>query len=68
MQEPRTSRAIDAQVGTSFSNIDDFKEFLDLQATRMELNGYMAEASNLRKWAAELNRKSLELSNSMVVE
>ncbi|MCE5336241.1 MAG: hypothetical protein LLG06_16790 [Desulfobacteraceae bacterium] len=68
MQEAKVRRTIDAHAGTSFSNIDDFSEFLELQATRMELSGFMSEATNLRKWAAELNNKSLEVSRSVEIE
>ncbi len=51
---------IDLNGGYSYSSVSEFTEFLETQATRMELNGFMAEATNLRQWAAELNRKAAE--------
>jgi hypothetical protein len=40
------------------STIEDFKEFLELHATAMEMSGFMQEAGNLRRWTAELAQKS----------
>lgn len=57
---PKGNRNIDPNGGCSYSNVSEFTEFLENQATRMELSGFMAEATNLRQWAAELNRKAAE--------
>ena len=37
-----------------------FKEFMDVHATAMEMSGFMQEAGNLRRWTAELARKSTD--------
>ena len=65
MAEAKISRTIDSRSGDP-STIEDFKVFLGVHATAMEMSGFMQEAGNLRRWTAELVQKSTdaELSRS----
>jgi hypothetical protein len=56
MAEAKISRTVDSRNGDP-SAIENFKEFLEVQATTMEMNGFTPEAGNLRRWVAELARK-----------
>ena len=59
MAQARPGRIGDQRSGASTS-IDDIKEFLESKAAAMEMSGFMQEAGGLRRWAAELARKSTE--------
>jgi len=57
MAEAKASLPIGSRGGVP-SAIENFKEYLELQATTLEMGGFMQEAGNLRRWVAELARKS----------
>jgi hypothetical protein len=59
MAEAKISPTVSSHKGNP-STIEDFKEFLDVHATAMEMSGFMQEAGNLRRWTAELARKSTD--------
>lgn len=59
MAEAKNSLTVDFHGGNP-STIEDFKGFLEVHATAMEMSGFMQEAGNLRRWTAELAQKSTD--------